>query len=181
MLVGKSEYEIVMSEIENIAEKVNAFPRHLQESVYRHLVDTLLERSDRGGLPYSARKRSGARRDVSLFPGRDSSIEVDRSKIRSYYSQYNLGKINDMEYAAFCAYFVTEVASPESRQPALDELILLEMCEIAGRETPGNARSTLNNARRVGEYLDASAPGRYVLSDKGRKFVMELLKKESAK
>ena len=179
--MGKSEYDIVMSEIENIAEKVNAFPRHLQESVYRHLVDTLLDRHEIGGLPNSARRRSGASRDRSLFALRNSSIEIDRSELRSYYTKHSLGKTNDMEYAAFCAYFVTELASPEAKRSSIDENVLTEMCEIAGRESPGNARSTLNNARRVRKYLDASAPGRYVLSDTGREFVKKLLKKESAK
>ena len=179
--MGKTEFDIVMSEIEAIAEKVNSFPRHLHESVYKHLVDTLLDRHDRGEYAYSARMRSHKTPPTSILSGRYSSIEVDRVQIRKYYSEYGLGQINDMEYAAFCTYYISELASPEARRNSIDERILLEMCEIAGRETPGNARSTLNNARRVREYLDARAPGKYILSDEGRKFVTELLKKESAK
>ena len=118
---------------------------------------------------------------MNSFSLKSSSIELDRSKLRSYYSKYNLSKTNDMEYAAFCAYFASVLASPAAKRTAIDERVLLDMFEIAGREPPGNARSTLNNARRVRKYLDAAAPGTYTLSDKGREYVMGLLKEENAK
>ena len=179
--MGKSEFEIVMSEIDAIAEKVNAFPRYMQEPVFRYLVDTLLDRHDHEETYISGKSRSSVARAAAMRKGRYSSIEIDRSKLRSYYSRHDLGKINDMEFAAFCAYYLTELASEEARRKSVDETILLEMCDIVGRAAPGNARSTLNNARRVREYLEPAGPGRYVLSGRGREFVMELLRKEAAK
>gem|GEM_PF-1504262 len=177
-LMGKAEFDIVMGEIDAIAEKVNSFPRPVQETVYRDLVDTLLDRQNRGETTLSERTRSGLTRSSSWR--RNSNIAVDRNAICSYYSKHELDKINDMEYAAFCAYFVSELASEEAKRKSIDEALLLEMFEIAGRPMPGNARSTLNNARRVREYLILRPPGKYSLSEDGRKYVLGLLKKESA-
>lgn len=179
-LMSKAEFDIVMNEIEAIAEKVNAFPRHLQATVYRHLVDTLLDKDERADGPYPGRPWSSSGRRTPSTDIRGSNIDVERSKIRSYYSKHGLAKINDMEFAAFCAYLMSELASQEVRRDSIDERVLLEMFEIVGRDAPGNARSTLNNTRRVREYLDLKAPGRYSLSEKGRKYVSGLLRKEDA-
>ena len=178
--MGKTEYELLMSQIDAIAEKVTTFPKHMQETVYRHLVDTLLDREPREDYIRYKRTRSNVNRQTSMVSRNISSIDVDKRRIRSYYHEYELDKANDMQFAAACAHFLSELASPETKRNTIDETTLQDMCEILGREPPGNARSTLNNARRLRNFFDVVVPGQYALAKKGRDYVRSVIKKESA-
>lgn len=178
--MGKTEYDILMREMDAISDKVSRFPRYMQETVYWNLVNTLLDSQTQSEIARSIGIRSGSPRRVPPRAQNISSIELDKKRIRSYYREYELEKTNDMQFAAACAHYLSELASEGIRRNTIDETLLIELCEVVGREPPGNARSTLNNARRLRGYFEVVASGQYALAEDGRKYVQGLLNKESA-
>lgn len=176
--MGKEDFDLLMNEIDTISEKVSSFPRNMQEMVYRHIVGTLLDESAKLADPVPKRRSFSQSVGFSSVGSGGSSIQLNKKQIRSYYLDYDLRSINDMEFAAFCAYYLSELASPDTRSSAIDDRTLVRFFEIVGRDTPGNPRSTLNNARRVRKYLEPKERGMYGISAGGWKYVNGLLNKE---
>ena len=99
--MDKSEYDLLMSELDNIAEKVNAFPDNMQEMVYRNIVDTLLARRAWD------RRRSGmltepsTTRAVEARRRLESYLARGGSELSENYVSNNVGSASDMVYAAW--------------------------------------------------------------------------------
>lgn len=175
--MDKSEYDLLMSELDSIAEKVTAFPPSMHEMVYRNIVDTLLAKRSRD------RQRMGTPHDSFTVRGK-----VSHQRLQSYlargaielsdtYQQYNIIDASDMVYAAWVAHFLTDLAPPNIRKDDIDHRDLEAVSNFLERPIR-NPKSTLNNSRRSGEYLTAVRPGRYVVSKKGREEIEKLHKQE---
>lgn len=177
--MDKSEYDLLMSEIDRIAEKVSAFPASMQEMVYRNIVDTLLsrrawDRTRSSTLQGSALKESdAARRRLRNY------LAHGGNELSENYVSNDIGSASDMVYAAWVAFFFSDLAPENVRKEYIDYRDLLTVSEFLARPIK-DPKSTLNNSRRAGEYLDSVRPGRYAVSEKGLK-ELEKLRKEEAK
>lgn len=175
--MDKSEYDLLMSELENIAKKVSAFPDSMQEMVYRNIVDTLLARRAWD------RPRSG----ILTKPSRTRADETSRrlesylsrggSELSEHYVSNNVDSASDMVYAAWVAYFFSDLAPENIRKEYIDYRDFLTVSRFLERPIK-NPKSTLNNSRRAGEYLDIVRPGSYTVTEKGRNEIEKLRKEE---
>ncbi len=175
----KSEqYELLMSEIDIIAEKVKSFPEHMQEAVFNLLVANIVNSSEESLR--SQEHTMGSEDALSTVSLEAVSGEVRNyvAEIENFYSRYRLSEASDMDISAFVAYFFTVLAPLENRVDAINEDHLIELCVITGRKLPGNCKTTLNNAKNYKRFLESRGKGYYALSKLGEHFVKHTLLKE---
>ena len=176
--MGEDRYSRMISHMDAIADKVNAFPRHMQDTVYSHLMWALL--ADENTADVSQGLKLGTR--PPDFPELPADLagggSFRSSDMQQFYVRNNLHEINEMQFAAFVAYFASVRAQGEERRMTITTKEFLEAYEIVGRVLPRSPKSTLSNARRAGRYLMSVGPGEYEITSRGVDLVKSLLGEE---
>lgn len=168
-----TKYELILSEIDIIAEKVNLFQKDLQPLVYNTLVEALIgEDSNLNQL-----KRGDELQQASL-PSEDGESDPDafQRTILEYSNNNMLLRLNDMEFSAFVAYFYTKIAPTDKRVDVIGTEHYIELSRLVGRELPKRVSGTLHNAKNLRGYLTKTGRDMFELSEAGKEFVTDLLK-----
>ena len=174
--MGKQEFDLVMSKVDDIAEAVGKFPESAQGVACKEIISALIgdSRLSRNGL--------GSDTSVSIdhMSVNDSNVAVDGNGAKNlewHAENFDLVSINNQQFAAFAAYYYCELAPDGKRVDAIDTGHLESACDIVGRDLPGNLVSTLNDAKTKSRYLSTKGKGKFVLAHAGKRYVKnELLK-----
>lgn len=177
----KEDYDLLVNEMDTISRKVALFPKELQASVYKNMVETLL--GDTRVAADSDEAGEKIERESSLQSSSESSGDARNyaSEIEEYYNDYNFSDFNDMEVATFTAYYFGILAPKDLRTDTITASHYEELCTITGRKFPKNSRKTLNNAKNIRGYLDSNGSGIYSLTKFGEHFVKNTMLKEKDK
>ncbi len=178
--MGKQEFDLVMSKVDEIVGAVEKFPESAQGSACTAIISTLLYEG--------ANYENGATRAVlsdhmanSLPPGpMAESIDRDHvAEIKRDVADFNLADVSDISLAAYATRYYTEAGPDQIRVDAITPTQLEEAFAIAGRKPPKNPLSTLHNAKNAKEPLLKSghAKGTFVLTPIGRYHVENVLLK----
>ena len=175
-MVGE-RYTTLLAELVYIAEKLKLFEECVQPAVYESLVDALFHRDSEFAVHDHAKNESNETIVIGTG-GKQIGQRNYATEIDSLYDEYGLEGYNDMELAAFVAYYFTEVAPTDARVESIGPEHFEELCTITGRSLPKNARSTLSNARHKKKYLNGSGKGEFTLSTIGRHYVKHTMLKK---
>ena len=179
--MGKEKYDLLMGEMDNILEKVEKSPDSVRKSVFKALHSVLMDGDIHG--------KGAGKSDIEspqLSNGdspSDKSDDEDRNyaeEIANYAKDYNLSdrrKVNDMEFAAFVAYYFTECAPEDEKVDAITKKHLEDTITIVGRNMPKNINATLSGAANRRGYLKSLGNGKYELTANGKHFVKNTLLK----
>ena len=174
--MGKQEFDLVMSKVEDIAVVVNKFPENAQGVACQEIISALLGECSipRNG---SGSRTSESNIHISSSNGNDLVDGNVDLNLEWYAENYDLMSINNMQFAVFVAYFYCELASDVERVDAIDKDHLETASDIVGRDLPG--ASTLSDAKTKIRYLASKGRGKYILAHAGKRYVKnELLKRE---
>lgn len=168
-----AKYELILSEIDKIAEKVDLFQNGLQPLVYNTLVEALV-----GESAYLNQLSQGAalQQVVAISDEEHTEVDLFELKVQELYSYYILDSLNDMQFSAFVAYCYTIFAPDGIRENFIGEKHFEKISQLVGRELPKRVSGTLHNAKNVQEYLIKKGKDMFQLSDAGKIFVTDLLK-----
>ena len=170
-------YELLKAEIPCIAKQVDAFPVDLQATVFQLLVEALLGQEIAVAAVDRSLDANPKVIDLGAAEQTDSGSRNYVTEILDYYTRYSMSGRNDMEVAAFAAYYFTQVAPPDKRVDAIGSEHYIDLCKITGRQLPKSAPTTLNNSKNRKGYLETKGTGVYALTDSGEHFVVhELIK-----
>ena len=181
--MGKEKYDLLMGEMDNILEKVEKFPEHVQESVFNALHTVLMDKDNQ-----VAENRDSATEVVKsgdMENSLDTVVSEDRdyvAEIKKHVIEFNLGSVKDIEFALYAAYYFTLLAPDDHKVSAITKDHLKKAVSIADRKPPKNSSysSTLSNAMRKG-YLEnpKSKKGTYKVTDEGEYYVKNTLLKSN--
>ena len=177
--VGNEQYDLLMKEMKAIAENVQLFPASLHESVYETLVGALLNRSSGDNKPKATNLELQTTVQTPTIEKSEHNHRNYATEVIDYYSRYRLSKCNDMEFAAFVAFYFTMEAPEGKRVETISESDYVDVCKITGRPLPKKARGALNNAKNNRGYLESRGKGAYSLSAIGEHFVKHRLLQEN--
>ena len=167
-------YELLMEQLEQIAEKTKLFPDNLRESVYKLLISTLLDQEFReNDTPETGHGQEIPAPALADNIGQETRNYV--TELAKYYTEYNIAEYNDMEAAAFVAYYFTILAPPHKKVEVINEDHFIDMCKITGRKLPKRPKTTLNNAKNRRSLLESRGKGEYTLTALGEHFVKHTL------
>ncbi len=168
-----AKYELILSEIDMIGEKVGLFQNDLQPLVYNTLIEALVGEST--NLTQLIR---GDELQQASFPYEvgENGTDAIESTLLSYNSNGSLIQLNDMEFSAFVAYFYTEIAPSDKRVDVIGTKHYVELSRLVGREMPKRVSGTLHNAKNLRGYLIKKGKDMFELSEAGKEFVTDLLK-----
>lgn len=170
--MSKQHVDLIAGELENMLTIVSDCPEHLQPTVLDNLCSALL----RDGQGTSVNGANSRERFTAAIHTEEAIQEQQVHDLEWYGGKFDLISINDMEFAAFVAFYYCEVAETE-RKESIDVEDLETACDIVGRDIPGSLSDTLYNAKRKRKYLESKAKGKYALTHRGRRYVKnELLK-----
>ncbi len=176
--MARDNYDLLISELDKIAEKVTLFPETLQESVYNLVVKSLLDTDPRDLEAIDVVSET----EIGDISSGEEVAETEARNIASevidYYERFSLAKCNDMEFATFVVYYFTVLAPNDKRVETVGEAHYTELCKITGRQLPKRVSGALNNAKNVRGYLEREGTGIYSLSNLGEHFVVHTLLKE---
>ena len=168
-----AKYELILSEIDMIAEKVDLFHNDLQPIVYNTLIEALVDATPELGQLSQSEKLQ----EVSTTSEKgEDDIKEFGDIVLDFYLRYRLHSLNDMEFSAFVAYCYTKIAPADKRVDAIGEQHYVELCGIVDRKLPKRVSGTLHNAKNLPEYLIKRGTGMFELSEAGKEFVINLLK-----
>ena len=174
--MGQQEFDLLLQNVEKMTNVVKDLPENLHDMVYSSLVAALLE---------------GSKASTSGSPNVLSNIEVESDvsesilerniaqELEECYRRYSLDSVNDMEFAAFVAYFFAKLAPRDEMTDRIDESHYKKACLISGRKLPKRISGSMNNAKNLKDYLEQHGPGTYSISDIGEHFVKHTLLKEN--
>ncbi len=175
----QEKFDRLIQEIDTIARKVALFPKELQPTVFELIVATLL---DEPSETIVNRNRDARNQFIhGVFPSGDTSVEARNyaTELEEYYREYALAEINDMQLAAFTAYYFTVLAPPELKVDAITGDHYEDLCIITGRKLPNSSKKTLINAKNSGRYLERKGTGMYSLTARGQHYVKNTLLKKA--
>ena len=182
--MGKEKYDLLMGEIDVIAEKVNLFPEHLQESVFDALHSALMDKDNQKVAVAEDSEVKEVQPVTDTSSGKTEIEDRDHvAEIKKHVSEFNLGSVTDIEFALYAAYYFTMLAHDDHKVSAITQDDLKKAVSIAGRKPPKNSgySSTLSNARRKG-YLEnpKGKKGTYQVTDVGEYYVKNTLLKSNS-
>ena len=164
-----AKYELILSEIDMIAEKVNLFQSDLKPLVYSTLVEALVGES----ANLSQLTKDDELQEASLqSEDKESDSDALENSLPRYNSNNRLLQLNDMEFSAFVAYFYTQIAPTDKRVDVIGTEHYLELSRLVGREMPKRASGTLHNAKNLRGYLIKKGKDMFELSEAGKEFVV---------
>ncbi len=169
--MGKQEFNLVMSKVEEIAGAVMKFPDSAQGAICKSLVSALLHE---GPKSRNGNIIDGGQESEFASPLIEKQAEVaDRdyvAEIKRDFTVYNLNDSSDIEIAGYTAHYFIYVAPDVARVEAITKAHLEEVFAIAGRKPPKNFSDTLNNAKKTKPPLLESGRkiGSYKLTAIGR-------------
>ena len=114
--MGKQEFDLVMSEVENIATAVEKFPEGAQGAACTALVNALLLAGT--DFPNGSAKANGHQSQGDALPSGNQAKAVDRDyvgEIKRDFAAYNLDAVSDIQIAAYTAHYFIEVAPDAMR------------------------------------------------------------------
>lgn len=169
--MARQDYQILMDELDKIAEKVGIFPESLHKSVFHTLVEALVN-SEQDEIPMPAREESEDSTEADDFAATGERDQLTLIEL------YEHARFNDMEFSALTALYFAELVTPDKRTESIGPHHLIEACQIVGRKEPSNAATTLNNTLHVKDFLENTGSWgnpRYQLTSVGRKFLASKL------
>lgn len=169
--MGKEQYDLLMSEIDKIAERVKKLPPNVQDSAFKALASALL--SGRGRNEDEGESLALGVEPKGANSPSDHHAEENRdyvAEIKSCVEKHGLKDVTDVAFAAFVVYYFTELAPEGILIEVVSVNELKNAVRIAGRKPPtrdkySNALSNAKNAEHL-EY-DKKLRG-YKMSDNGR-------------
>ena len=181
--MGKQEFDLVMSKVDEIAEAVTKFPESAHGAACTALVNALLLEGNE--FPNGSAKDNGQQSHGATLPSGTTAKAEDRdfvAEIKADVEAFSLGDVNDKQFAAYTAYYYIVRAPDYMRVEAISKVQLEEAIAIAGRKPPKNFKDPLNNAKKgKTAYLESGqATGTVKLTALGRYHVeQELLRRDS--
>ncbi len=168
-----AKYELILSEIDKIAEKVDLFQDDLKPLVYSTLIEALI-----GESTHLYQLRQGDELQQESLPSKDGENDPDAFEriVLGHNSNNMLLRLNDMEFSAIVAYFYTEIAPTDKRVDAIGTEHYIELSRLVSRELPKRVSGTLHNAKNLRGYLIKKGKDMFELSESGLEFVTDLLK-----
>ncbi len=163
------KYQLLISEIDMIAEKVDLFQKDLQPVVYNTLVAALV-----GDSVYLNQLNQGdeLQQGSPSTEERENGPDAFESTLLNYNSNNTLLQLNDMEFSAFVAYFYKTIAPTDKRLDVIGTKHYLELSQLVGRELPKRVSGTLHNAKNLRGYLIKKSKDMFELSEAGKEFVI---------
>lgn len=172
-------YKNLKAEYPKMYAVVKDFPADLRSPAFIELVRAY-EKSENGQTPHDLETTLQVTDGKLLAASADQKTAESSDKNLDWYAEkYNLTSINNMQFAAFVAYFYCEVAPDGVRVDAIDKSHLETASDIVGRDLPG--ASTLSDAKTKSgyRYLVSKGRGKYALSHAGKRYVKNDLLKEN--
>ncbi len=173
--MGLKEFNLLLDNVSKMTDAVEKLPADSREMVYSSLVDALLRSSGSGDTQSEMVHIT----DVDATMNMQEDGRNVAEELNSYYSRFRLNGTNDMEFAAFVAYFYAKLAPPNEMTDAIDVDLFKKVCVITGRKLPKRVAGTMNNAKNVKYYLVSRGGGKYSLAAQGEHYVKHTLLKES--
>ncbi len=176
--MGKQEFDLVMSKVDDIAVAVNKFPESAQGVACKEIISALIGDSSLSSNGSESRENSTHDHIPVNVDNAVDDAKVTES-LEWYADSFDLVSINNLQFAAFVAFFYCELASEVERVDAIDKGHLEIASDIVGRDLPGNLTTTLSDAKTKKRYLASKGKGRYEVAHAGKRYVKnELLKRE---
>ena len=172
--MDKKQYDLLMSEIDNIVAAVKKFPESAQGQACTGIITAFLS----GTRTFERISGTQSIEAVTVPSAASASQAADGSEPHDlgwYADHYDLESINDMEFATFVAYYNCEAAPGDEKVETIDGSHLEAACEAVGRFVPTRPGQTLANAKSKKKYLQAKGSGKYTLSRLGRRYVLETI------
>lgn len=168
-----AQYDLLMEEMDKIAETVKLFPDSVQESVFTLLTGALTESerstSDPDGL---------ARVDPTVDERSSMSDQLPNNEsefiamIKGHVSDHRLDAITHAEFATYGTYVYVHLAPLELQADEIGKAELENVYQIAGRKPPAKPSNQFNAAKNSLKYLaNGSARGTFKLTAQGRYYV----------
>ena len=182
--MSRNNYEMLMSELDAIAEKLHLFSPDVQAEVFRSLVAALLDESvasadDEAVVTGSNRTSRVSGEVASLAPATNENVDVwnEAEQLSILAEEFGLRNLNGIEWAAVAVFFFTVLAPGHARVESVSVEQFEEACLTIGHPV-GNAEAALANAkRRHKRYLKGGKREGYSLTGHGKNFVRGTLLK----
>lgn len=174
--MSQHEFDKLLENVEKMAAVVEKLPEELRELVYNSLVAALLDDARVKVDSSSIAFENGELNTTSNASNIDRNIAKE---LQNSYSRYSLSSVNDMEFAAWVAYFYAKLAPPADMAEKIDETHYKKVCVITGRKLPSRITGTMNNAKNHKAFLESHGNGVYSISAMGEHYVRHSLLKEN--
>ena len=164
-----AKYELILSEIDVIAKKVDLFQDDLKPLVYNTLVEALV-----GESAHLSQLRQGDELQNASASPEEEVHDLDQlnSMILDHSMRNILTNLNDMEFSAFVAHYFTELVAVDERRDTIGEEHYIELSRLVGRKLPKRVSGTLHNAKNLRGYLTKTGRDMFELSEAGKEFVL---------
>lgn len=169
----RERYDLLMSEMDKIAEKVKLFPHGVQESVFKALIDALLQSEPISPDENSVEPANSESEDSIGRPEERPSDEMEFiAMVKRHGDEHRLAQITHPQFATYAAFVFSELAPEDMRKDEIGKAELEKVYQIAGRKPPVNLSNQLNAARRKLKYLtNGGVRGTFKLTSQGRYYV----------
>lgn len=179
--MSTENYNALMAEIDQIAEKVKLFPEHVQEAVFNAFHSALVDNRD-SQLAINEVKTPEPNTESSQpseTPGSVDGWNVEAELIKLA-DEYGLRNLAGQEFAAVAVYFYTDRAPKPHRLDSVSVEKFEEACLTIGHPV-GSPTNALNNAKRKrNKYLQGGKREGFTLTGYGRNYVKNTILKPKA-
>ena len=172
--MGKQEFDLVMSEVDNMAAAVEKFPDSARGSACAGLIAALLYEPAKTENGSSAKSRVTVDSTAAIHV-EESIPAVQLQDLEWYADNYGLESISNPKFIAFVAVYHCDLAPKEERVDAFDEEHLKRAYDIVDRKIPKSLSAILSNAKNRDRFVESNGDGMFTPAPRARRFVKKLL------